>query len=424
MPEATRARHIVLVLTLLLSAIVYLDRVCISTASLAIKSELALSDSQMGYVFSIYTAAYALFEVPGGWLVDRFGARWMLTRIVVAWSLMTAATGMAWNFLLLFVIRMLFGMGEAGAYPSMAWVYGRWLSERDRGRAFGLTVMAGLLGASLTQPLVVTLLGYISWRSVFPLFGAVGIIWAVGWFWWFRDNPGAHPAVNEAELAAIGSHATEIGHVRVPWRRLWSNRSLRALCLMYCGTIYGWYFYLTWLPHYLYRARGFELKAVGWLSALPLLSIAVGVLAGGWVSDALVTRWGPRLGRRLPGLIGLPVAAVAIVRAVTAPGPVGAALAVAVAAGFSALGVAPAWATCLDIGRRNAGVISGAMNTFGNLGGALSPVVVGVLLDHWHSWNAPLYTVAVLYLGAAAAWFWIDPQEKLEEIPAARLPSI
>ncbi len=132
------------------------------------------------------------------------------------------------------------------------------------------------------------------------------------------------------------------------------------------------------------------------------------------MSDILVTKWGPRLGRRIPGLVGLPVAAAAIVRAITAPDPVGAALAVAVAAGFSALGVAPAWATCLDIGRRNAGVVSGAMNTFGNLGGALSPIVVGILLDRWHSWNAPLYTVAVLYLAAAAAWLWIDPEEKLE----------
>jgi len=413
MPDATRARYVVLTLTLLLSAIVYLDRVCISTASLAIKAELGLSDSQIGYVFSIYTVAYALFEVPGGWLVDRFGARWMLTRIVVGWSLMTAATGFAWSFSSLFVIRMLFGMGEAGAYPSMAWVYGRWLPARDRGRAFGLTVMAGLLGASLTQPTVVALLGVMSWRNIFPIFGAVGMIWAVVWFWWFRDNPAAHPSVNQAELSLSGGHSGETGHVSVPWRRLWSNRSLRALCLMYCGTIYGWYFYLTWLPQYLYRARGFDLKAVGWLSAMPLLAIAIGVLTGGWLSDLLVTRWGARQGRRLPGMVGLPIAALAIVRAVTVSDSVSAALAMAVAAGFSALAVAPAWATCLDIGRRNPGVISGAMNTFGNLGGALSPVVVGILLDHWRSWNAPLYTVAVLYLGAAAAWFWIDPEEKL-----------
>ena len=183
---------------------------------------------------------------------------------------------------------------------------------------------------------------------------------------------------------------------------------------MYCGTIYGWYFYLTWLPQYLYRARAFDLKAVGWLSALPLMSIAIGVLTGGWVSDGLIVKFGPRLGRRLPGLVGLPVASLAIVVAVTVANPVGAAVAFAVAAGFSALAVAPAWATCLDIGRRNAGVISGAMNTFGNLGGALSPIVVGVLLDRWHSWNAPLYTVSVLYLAAAAAWLWIDPGEKLD----------
>jgi MFS transporter, ACS family, glucarate transporter len=178
---------------------------------------------------------------------------------------------------------------------------------------------------------------------------------------------------------------------------------------MYAGVIYGWYFYLTWLPTYLLRARGFDLTEVGWLAALPLVAIGIGVLVGGWVSDGLTRRVGAGLGRRAPGLIGLPLAALAIAGAVETAVPVHAACFLAAAAGLAALGVAPAWAACLEIGGVHAGVVSGAMNTFGNLGGAASPIVVGLSLQHWHSWEAPLWSVAGCYLLAAVAWLAIDP---------------
>ncbi len=410
---ATRARHVVLALTLLLAAVVYLDRVAISTTAIAIRHDLALSDRELGWIFSAFTLAYALFEVPSGWLVDRFGARFMLTRIVVAWSIMTAATGAARGFVSLFLVRLLFGIGEAGAFPSIARVYGRWLPVARRGQAFGLAVMAGLLGAAFTQPLVVRLLGLMSWRSIFPLFGCVGLVWAGLWVAWFRDEPARHRGVNEAELACIG-RGPEREHPRVPWATLVRHPTIAALCLMYLGAIYGWYFFLTWLPQYLLRARGFDLRAVGWMAALPLFGIAAGVLTGGWASDALVGRLGGRWGRRLPGVIGLPLAALAVLAAVATPSARGAALALSAAAMLAAWGVAPAWAVCLDIGGPHAGVVSGAMNTFGNLGGALSPLVVGYCLDRWHSWEAPLITVAAFYLFAALCWWRIDPVASLQ----------
>jgi MFS family permease len=219
--------------------------------------------------------------------------------------------------------------------------------------------------------------------------------------------------VNQAELRAIGSPPV-IGSGRVPWRRLAANRSLIALCVMYFGAIYGWYFYLTWLPTYLLEARGFRLASVGWLAALPLVGIAAGVFAGGFASDVLSRRWGRKAGRRVPGLIGFPLAAAGIVGALFARDPLAAALLLAAAAGLSALGVSPAWAACLDIGGAHAGVVTGAMNTLGNLGGALSPVVVGWCLMRWRSYDAPLVTVALSYLIAAAAWCWIDAEDRLE----------
>jgi ACS family glucarate transporter-like MFS transporter len=407
-PLPSHVRHGVLGLTLALTAVAYLDRVCIATAAPAMKADLGLSDAQMGYVFSAFTLAYALFEVPSGWLADRFGPRLMLTRIVVWWSAMTAATGAVGGFVSLVAVRFLFGMGEAGTFPSMARAYARWLPAPERGRAFGLALMTAALGGAATQPLVVALLALVHWRHTFPIFGFVGVAWALLWFWWFRDDPHHHPGVNAAELRLIGS-APPVPHRAVPWREMLRDRSMLALCMMYFGAIYGWYFYITWLPTYLLRARGFDLTRVGWLSALPLLSIAVGVVVGGWVSDVLARHWGLRAGRRTPGLVGLPLASVAIVAALYSETPLTAAVLLAGAAGLAALGVSPAWAVCLEIGGRHAGVVSGGMNTFGNLGGALSPIVVGLCLQASDSWTIPLISVAAGYLVAAVCWLSIDP---------------
>ena len=400
-------------LALAAMAVAYLDRVCISIAAPSIQSELALSDAQMGYVFSAFTLAYALFEVPGGWLADRFGARAMLTRIVLWWSAMTAATGAATGFASLVTLRGFFGMGEAGVMPSITRAFGRWLPVRERGRAFGLTIMAGALGGAAAQPLVAALLERLSWRRAFPILGAVGLVWAALWFGWFRDDPRQHRSVNAAELAEIGG-SPRVPHRAVPWRALLRSRHLVALCGMYFGAIYGWYFYLTWLPTYLLRARGFELRTVGWLAALPLLAIAAGSLAGGAASDRLARRFGARAGLRAPGLVGLPLAALAIVAAGATPEPRSAAYLLAAAAGLAALGVAPGWAACLAMGGRHAGVVGGAMNTFGNLGGMLSPVVVGWCLAAGRSWETPLYTVAVGYAFAALCWLRVDPLASLD----------
>ena len=375
----TRARYTAVAFTLALIGVAYLDRVCIATAAPVIKRDLALSDAAMGLVFSAFTFAYALFEVPSGWLADRFGARVTLTRIVVWWSMMTAATGLAGGLLSLVLIRLLFGAGEAGTFPATARVYARWLPRAERGRMFGLAIMTGALAGAATQPLVVALLARMSWRHVFAIFGSVGILWALAWWWWFRDDPRQHAKVNEAEYRLMAAGGAETRHRGAPpWGKLVRNRTMLALCCMYGGVIYGWYFYLTWLPTYLLRARGFDLKQAGWLAALAVLG------------------------------------------AVGTPDPMRAALLLAAAAGLAALGVAPAWAVCLEIGGVHAGVVSGAMNTLGNLGGAASPIVVGIALDRWNSWQAPLVSVAALYVVSALCWLAIDPAQRIETAEVRR----
>lgn len=411
---ASGARHWVVGWILVAAAISYLDRVCISTAAPAIKADLALSDSQMGLVFSAFTLAYALFEIPAGWLADRYGARITLSRVVVWWSFFTAITGTAWNLGSLLVLRFLFGTGEAGMFTGAAQAFGRWLPVAERGRAFGLALMTAAFGGALSQPAVVFLLGHVGWREAFVVFGAVGFVWAAGWWWWFRDDPATHPACNEAELELIVAGRGTFQHgATVPWRVLFGNRAVLGLCFTHFCAAYGWYFYLTWLPTYFLRARGLDLKSVGWLAALPLLGIGFGSLVGGLASDHMMRRFGARTGRRLLPLIAHPLAAVALVAGLYTPNAIPSAIFFSLAAALGAVGVACSWATCVDVGGPNAGVVGGAMNMLGNLGGTLCPIIIGYSLDWLGAWEPSLLLVAAMYVVAAIAWLGIDPTERV-----------
>jgi ACS family glucarate transporter-like MFS transporter len=417
----TQARSILLGFVLSLTAIAYLDRVCISAAKPAIKTALQLTDSQMGYVFSAFTFAYALFEIPSGWLADRFGPRLMITRIVVAWSLLTALTGTASGFLSLFLIRMLFGAGEAGMFPGLARAFAHWVPARSHAAVFGGSITAALISGAATQRAVVWLLERMEWRLTFPLFGGIGLLWAAAWYIWFRDDPAKHPGVNTAELKLLGKLNSSEKQGPVPWRNMVSSKSLWALCTVYFGIIYGWYFYLTWMPDYLQRAHGFSPQRAANFSALPLLSMAAAVCAGGYLSDALCLRLGRKMGRRATGLVSLPLAALCAVLATRAGSGEQAAGLLAAAAGLASLSVASAWAATLDLGGRNAGVVSGAMNMFGNLGGALSPVVVGHCVQSlaptnpWAAWHLPILSTAAGYLLSLGCWLAIDTSQPIPE---------
>jgi MFS family permease len=412
----THARYGVLAFALIVTAISYLDRVCISMTAPFMQKDLGLSDGQMGLVFSAFTFAYAVFEVPAGWLADRFGPRLMMTRVVVWWSLFTAATGFVGGFVSLLIVRFLFGVGEAGVFPGLSRAFSRWLPKNWHGNAFGLAIMTALIGGALTQKLTAVLLEVSdgNWRTIFVLYALTGFLWAGVWFWWFRDDPHHHRSVNDAELKVIGT-APPASHPHVPWSSLLRNRSMLLLCAMYFGAIYGWYFFLTWMPKYLLSVRGFDLKTTGWLAMLPLLCMAVGVAAAGWASDRLIRRIGRRWGRRVPGLIGLPLASGLLVVAIKTPDAKMSAFLFAAAAGLATFGVAPGWAACLDIGGQHAGVVTGAMNTFGNLGGTVMPLLMGKCLDWWNSWNISLMTVAFFYLFSAACWLGIKSDEPIPD---------
>ena len=416
-PQATRVRYKVLALAVLLAGITYLDRVCISITAPFMMRDLGLDQVQMSLVFSAFTAAYAIFEIPTGWWGDRVGTRRVLARIVIWWSSFTILTGAAFNYVSLLAMRFLFGAGEAGAWPNVARTFSRWFPAGERGTAQGIFFMGAHLAGGLTPLLVTAMLGYLTWRWLFVVFGCIGFLWAAAWYRWFRDDPSLHPAVGAGELALIrAGRIEESGHRPGPagWRRLLANRTVIALCAMYFTQTYGFVFYVTWLPTYLKNERGFSSLTLGVLAGLPLTLSVIADLLGGLTTDRLSKRLGLRVGRAAVGAGSLAAAGAFLIAGTFVANPLLAAVLISMAAASSNFLLGASWGTCIDIAGNHSGVVSAAMNTSGQVGGVLSPVLLALVVKHFSSWSAPLYLTGALYLFGSLCWIWIDPRKRLD----------
>jgi MFS family permease len=257
----TRVRYKVVAFAAALAGVTYLDRICISVLAPSMMKDLGLDKIQMGFVFSAFTLAYAAFEIPTAWWADRIGTRRVLTRIVAWWSAFTMLTAASFNYASLLLVRFLFGVGEAGAWPCAARTFSRWIPAPMRGKAQGFFFASAHLAGGLTPMIVTALLAYVSWRGVFVALGFVGMFWAIGWYRWFRDEPEQHPAVNAAEARLIAATRADeaAGHGdRELWGRLLKSPTMLALCFQHFANGYGAYFLMTWLPTYLEQQRGFN----------------------------------------------------------------------------------------------------------------------------------------------------------------------
>jgi nitrate/nitrite transporter NarK len=341
---------------------------------------------------------------------------------VLWWSAFTMLTAAARGFTSLVSIRFLFGAGEAGAFPNVARSFSRWFPARERGSANGVMFFGSRVGGMLSAPLALLLIHRYGWRPTFVAFGAVGVVWAAAWFWWYRDDPAAHPAVDAAELAWIRQDgAPDDAATSTPWRAIATSRNMYAICAMYFTYAYGLYFYLTWLPTYLIRVLGFSLLGGGIFAALPFLLAGLANLAGGWLTDRLARDRGLRTARCGLGFAAFLGCAVLTFASTLVEGPVVKAVLLACALGSVDLALGACWAVCLDIGRRHAGVVTGTMNGLSNLGGVLAPLVVGVVVEKWASWTIPFYITAVVYAAGACAWLAIDPTREIAPQPGGDL---
>jgi sugar phosphate permease len=409
-------RYRVLSFLFFLSIITYLDRVCISVVGVRMKADLGLSNEQFGWVLGAFALAYALFEIPTGALGDRVGPRRVLTRVVLWWSAFTALTGTASSYLYLVAVRFLFGVGEAGAYPNSSIVVARWFPAAETGRAQAFIWAAGRLGGALSPLIVVPVSVAFGWRASFAVMGALGLVWAVAWYGWFRDFPHEKVGVSADERRLIESsrryRANPHAH-RFPWRALLKSRNLWALLLMFHFYMYGAYFFSAWLPTYLQEGRHFSENELKLFATLPFFLGAIGCFTGGYASDWLARRWGLKWGRRAVGLVGMGLSSgIMLLASLTRDNPTAATL-LAVGMAFKDLTLPVAFAVCVDVGRSRAGTVAGAMNTFGQLGAFFLAVLFGKIVTATGNYNAPLYLIAGLLLCSSLLWLVIDPTQSV-----------
>lgn len=421
----TRAGRTLLWYSVTLAVILYLDRVCISQSQANISAELGLSKQQMGVVMMLFSLAYAIFEVPGGWLGDRIGPRAVLTRIVVWWSAFTMATGLATGYLSLAIIRFMFGVGEAGAFPNLTKAFGNWFKGEDRTRAQSIMWLAARWGGAVTPLIVVVTLDFMTWRHSFFLFGAVGFIWAAFFYRWFRNTPAEHPGVNAAERAQLATPAEVVagdhGHVNPPWSSILASGSVWLLSLQYACLSYGFWFYLTWMPTYIREQFGMtqaDRYQAAALAALPLFLAGISVWVTGRITPWLVGQVGSvaRV-RRALGAAGCGIACVMLIIATTFENPLFAMLAMGVSCFGNDMCMPGSWTACMDLGGRFAGTLSGFMNMMGMVGGLLAPYTIPIILDSaGGNWDVPILVIAAVYFVGALAWLGIDPVTPLEGV--------
>jgi ACS family glucarate transporter-like MFS transporter len=410
--KPTRARHLVILFAVTLAIITYIDRVAISQAAPYIRKELHFSTVQMGYVFAAFAWAYALFEIPGGWMGDWLGPRRVLLRIVSWWSVSTAAMGWMWNLASMTTTNFLFGAGEAGCFPNLTKVFTMWLPQRERVRAQGIMWMSARWGGAFTPMLVVWMLHYVSWRQTFQIFGLVGVVWAVLFYRWFRDNPREHPGVNAAELAIVEADGHVLGgHPKVPWLKLVASPSVWLLWIQYFCISYTFWFIVTWLPTYLREFRHLDEGYAAQLAVFPLLLGGFGSMTAGLLA-ARVARLlgGVKAGRRTMASLGCFGAAVLMFAHTGIADPFWAMVVMGLASFSNDLVMPNAWGACMDIGGKYAGTLSGSMNMMGNLAGGTAPVITGYILTATNNnWNIPIYVMAGVYVVGAICWAVLDP---------------
>jgi ACS family D-galactonate transporter-like MFS transporter len=399
--------------------IAYVDRVNVSVAAPLARRDLGLSPIQLGFVFSAFAYPYAAMQVLGGWLSDRFGPRRVLAALSVIWATGTILTGASVGLHTLIAVRVLVGIGEGGAFPAATRALACWMPARERGLSQGVTHSAARLGGAVAPPVVLAIAVAYGWRQSFVILGLASLVWTVLWLFSFRDRPELHRRVTASELAEIreGNEPSlalgqGLGRVGTPWRRI--ARAMGLVTLVdFC---YGWslWVFLTWLPSYLADARGFPLKEMALMAALPLLGGVIGDTLGGVVSDAIY-KWTGRLAlaRRSLLLVGLLGALAFMVPAVMTTSAVAAVWVLSVAFFFLELTNAVLWTLPLDIAGDFAGTAGGIMNTGFGIAGMISPVVFGWLVERTGGYRASFVVALGLLVVGAIASAAIDPSRKV-----------
>jgi MFS family permease len=401
----------VLALLCLMYFITYVDRVNVSTAADAFKTELGLSNTQVGFVFSAFAYPYLLFQVFGGWLSDRFGARKTLTLCALIWAGATIATGFAGGLTSLVIARFFLGFGEGATFPTATRAMANWTSVEDRGWAQGITHAFSRLGNTITPPLVALLIGLISWRGSFFVLGAASFLWVMVWLAYFRDDPRAHPSITQAELDRLPPFGAQKQTPKVPWGPLFA-RMAPVTIVYFC---YGWtlWLFLSWIPSYFLHSYNMKLSSSALFASSVFAAGVLGDSLGGWLSDRILRRTGSvTKARRNMVVLGMIGALCSMLPMLFVHDLTVSVLCLSSGFFFAEITIGPMWAIPMDIAPEYSGTASGIMNTGSALAAIVSPVIGGWMIDQTGNWDLPfLCSMALMLLGAGLA-FTMHPERR------------
>jgi ACS family glucarate transporter-like MFS transporter len=380
-------KYLILFLLSLLSVVTFLDRNAISIAGTRITEELGLSESQFGWILTAFTISYGLLEIPMGLWGDRYGEKKIIIRIVFWWSLFTALTGLVTGFASLFIVRFMFGAGEAGAYPNTAIAIKKWFPTDERGRAQSFIWMASRIGGAIAPFVVVPLQMRYGWRLTFYFLGVLGLIWLIAWLLLYPSHPS--PVKVESKSADLS------------WRRNFRDKNFWLLMAMYYCYACGVFFYISWLPKYLVHGRGITENDLAYSAALPFLLAAFGCWLGGFISDWLVKKIGINWGRKIVPIAGLSISGLVMLISIFTADNTVAIVFLALGLAFMDVTAPVAWAVATDIGGKASGAITGAMNTAGLLGGTVASLGIGYLISWNGSYQFPVILIAIQLIAGA-----------------------
>jgi len=415
-------RYLLLLGTFLLSVLLYVDRACISTAKGDITRDLSMSDTQWGWVMAAFALGYALFQTPTGAVADRFGPRVLLTSVVLLWSIFTGLSGMVRNFISLFTVRFLFGAGEAGAFPGMARAVYSWIPMSERGIAQSINFSGSRLGAMFAMPLVTWLLVNFGWRNMFLILMVVGFAWSLFWFFWFRDDPSEHPRISMEEkehILASRQQPDAAQKQKIPFLLMARSPNMWMAMTQYFCSNFTFFFALTWLFPHLKKTYNLDTLTTGFYTSAPFLGGAVGSICAGLLIDRIYKQGNWQLSRRLPAMVGFALAALGLLLSLRMETALGAVAWFTVAIFGADMTLSPSWSFCTDIGRKNAGSVSGTMNMAGNIGSLVTSLAFPYFLE-WTGSTTPFFFVAAgLNVLAIVLWMRMKSDRPLE-LEAAR----
>ena len=423
----THIRWYIMGLLSFVSMLTYLDRLNLSIAGKYIQDQYHFNTQTMGWILSSFLLGYAIFQIPAGWAVDHFGPRKILTFAITWWSLTTALTaiaprlplvgwfGAAWSFA---IVRFSIGVGESCVSPNAAKVVAAWMGDKRTGMGSSFHVLGNGLGGILTPIFIAAIMVRWGWQASFYACSALGIITGLIWFSFVRDTPDQHPAVNQQELTLIRpglvqTPAVPTSRPKTPWMRMLSRGSVWGLMLGYFCQGFPVHFFHLWFFIYLVRVRGLSITQSSFWDSAPYVAIALLAPCGGWFSDFAVRRWGKRRGRHSAVWGGMGFSALLLWTGGNIKNTTVSILILALAAGFNMFATPTFWAACVDLTRVHTGSLCGLMNTFGNLGGWLSPILTAYIATKF-GWSRALDFAALVTLGSGLLFSFVLTDQPLE----------